>query len=55
MVAAPHLLPPPGTTLVEVIAGRGGPVLLSVPHSGRDYERRLAGALAIWPGKPRTA
>ncbi|MCY7397711.1 MAG: N-formylglutamate amidohydrolase [Sphingomonas bacterium] len=27
--------------LVEVIAGRGGPVFLSVPHSGRDYGAEL--------------
>ena len=33
----------PGTTLpaVEVRTGKGGPVLLSVPHSGRDYPREL--------------
>ena len=37
MVAAPPPNPSPGTPLVEVIEGRGGPVLLSVPHSGRDY------------------
>ena len=27
--------------LVEMIAGRGGPVFLSVPHSGRDYGAEL--------------
>ncbi len=41
MTPAPLLSPPAGTALVEVIAGRGGPVLLSVPHSGRDYHANL--------------
>lgn len=41
MIAAPPPPPPPGTALVEIITGRGGPVLLSVPHSGRDYGRDL--------------
>lgn len=41
MVATPPSIPPRGTSLVEVIAGRGGPVLLSVPHSGRDYPAEL--------------
>ena len=27
----------------EVIAGRGGPLLISVPHSGRDYDAALLG------------
>lgn len=37
MVAAPPPPPPQGRLFVEVIAGHGGPILLSVPHSGRDY------------------
>ena len=39
----PACPPPPliDPLLVEVIAGRGGPVLLSVPHSGRDYPPAL--------------
>ena len=38
----PPLLPPANApALVEVIAGRGGPVLLSVPHSGRNYDADL--------------
>lgn len=41
MVAAPLLYPLLAMPLVEVIAGRGGPVLLSVPHSGRDYSAEL--------------
>ncbi|MDQ3074140.1 MAG: N-formylglutamate amidohydrolase [Pseudomonadota bacterium] len=32
---------PLGRSLVEVIAGRGGPLLLSVPHSGCDYSPEL--------------
>lgn len=30
--------------LVEVIEGGGGPILLSVPHSGRDYRSELVAA-----------
>ena len=41
MVAAPPLTPSAGPPPVEVIAGRGGPILLSVPHSGRDYDAAL--------------
>ena len=41
MFAAPPSNPSPGAPLVEVIVGRGGPVLLSVPHSGRDYRPDL--------------
>ncbi len=41
MVSTPPPLLPPGSPLVEVVAGRGGPVLLSVPHSGRDYPAAL--------------
>ena len=41
MVTAPPPFPGPSPQLVEVIAGRGGPILLSVPHSGRDYDRDL--------------
>lgn len=41
MTAAPPLSPLLSPASVEVIAGRGGPVLLSVPHSGRDYEGDL--------------
>ena len=37
MVPALPPSPPPAAPLVEVIDGRGGPVLLSVAHSGRDY------------------
>ena len=37
MTIAPPPPPPFPAALVETIAGRGGPVLLSVPHSGRDY------------------
>ena len=37
MVAAPPPSPPQTAPWIETIAGRGGPVLLSVPHSGRDY------------------
>lgn len=35
----PH--PPIAAPAVEVAIGRGGPVLLSVPHSGRDYPPAL--------------
>jgi len=41
MVAASPPSPPLAETLVEAIAGRGGPILLSVPHSGRDYPADL--------------
>ena len=41
MTAAPEPDPAMRTTLVEVIAGSGGPVLLSIPHSGRDYPPEL--------------
>ena len=41
MVAAPPSMPSLGKPLVDVIVGRGGPVLLSVPHSGRDYPADL--------------
>ena len=37
MVAAPPPSPPQTAPWIETIAGRGGPVLLSVPHSGRHY------------------
>ena len=40
MVVALPPIPSSGTPLA-VIAGRGGPVLLSVPHSGRDYATEL--------------
>ncbi|MDQ3078990.1 MAG: N-formylglutamate amidohydrolase [Pseudomonadota bacterium] len=41
MTLLPPLSPAHASRLVEVIAGRGGPVLLSVPHSGRDYDAAL--------------
>jgi N-formylglutamate amidohydrolase len=41
MSPLPLLPPAHGPALVEVIAGRGGPVLLSVPHSGRVYDADL--------------
>ena len=41
MVAAPPSMQSLGKPLVDVIVGRGGPVLLSVPHSGRDYPADL--------------
>ena len=41
MSIAPSLSPGGGPPLVEVIPGRGGPILLSVPHSGRDYDPDL--------------
>jgi len=41
MTVLPPLHPSAGPVLVEVIAGRGGPILLSVPHSGRDYDSDL--------------
>ena len=40
MSAAPPLSPLPARP-VEIVPGRGGPVLLSVPHSGRDYAPML--------------
>ncbi len=41
MTAAQRPAQPDIGPLVEVIAGRGGPILLSVPHSGRDYPPEL--------------
>lgn len=41
MPTVPPLLPTSGPARIEVVAGRGGPVLLSVPHSGRDYDADL--------------
>ncbi len=41
MTAVPPLSPFPDPPLVEIIAGRGGPILLSVPHSGRNYDADL--------------
>ena len=41
MIPAPPLIPSSDKPVVEVIAGHGGPVLLSVPHSGRDYDPEL--------------
>jgi N-formylglutamate amidohydrolase len=41
MVSARPPDPPLTAPLVEVFAGRGGPILLSVPHSGRDYPHDL--------------
>ena len=41
MSPVPPLHPFSRPALVEVIAGRGGPVLLSIPHSGRDYDADL--------------
>ena len=41
MPPKPPLSTPPTTAFVEVIAGRGGPVLLSIPHSGRIYDANL--------------
>ncbi len=41
MTPAPLLSSTSRPVLVEVIAGRGGPVVLSVPHSGRDYPADL--------------
>ena len=41
MVAAPPPSPPDPAPQVEVFDGHGGPVLLSVPHSGRAYPAEL--------------
>ncbi len=41
MTAVPPLSPSSDATLVEIVAGRGGPILLSVPHSGRNYDADL--------------
>ncbi len=41
MAPSPPVCPPPEAAAIEIFAGRGGPVLLSVPHSGRDYPPAL--------------
>jgi N-formylglutamate amidohydrolase len=41
MAAASPPPPPRAAPLVDEIGGRGGPILLSVPHSGRDYSPDL--------------
>ena len=41
MVAAPPPFAPGPASQVEVLDGLGGPVLLSVPHSGRTYPAEL--------------
>ncbi len=41
MVTARPPCPPLSRPLVEKIAGRGSPILLSVPHSGREYPPKL--------------